>query len=175
MIGRKEVKDPMSWWNRGKQVGQETSTSPSSSAVLQVLLFPNNLFPSLTWSSFQVFTEVFEIDLTGNQVSQPQSARCCRWYRPWFPQVPQVTPSVAPVLPTLGVLRLGSNLLTSLPDRCFTACPGLIELYLNNNTIQTLRNHTFSGLHRLEVGRLATKPDPCLTGGRARWPSVTLL
>lgn len=41
----------------------------SSSAVLQVLLFPNNLFPRLSWSSFQVFTEVYEIDLTGNQVS----------------------------------------------------------------------------------------------------------
>lgn len=127
---------------------------------MQVLLFPNNLFPSLTWSSFQGFTELYEIDLTGNQVSQASECWLC-WLVPTVvpPQVPQVPPSAAPVLPTLGVLRLGSNLLTSLPDRCFSACPGLIELYLNNNSIQTLRDRTFSGLHRLEVGRLATKPE----------------
>ncbi|TWW52978.1 hypothetical protein D4764_0180720 [Takifugu flavidus] len=126
----------------------------------KVLLFPNNLFPSLTWSSFQGFTELYEIDLTGNQVSQASECWLC-WLVPTVvpPQVPQVPPSAAPVLPTLGVLRLGSNLLTSLPDRCFSACPGLIELYLNNNSIQTLRDRTFSGLHRLEVGRLATKPE----------------
>lgn len=69
-------------------------------------------------------------------------------------------PRAAPLLPTLGVLRLGSNLLTSVPDRCFSACPGLIELYLNNNTIHTLGAHAFSGLRKLEVGRLATTADP---------------
>lgn len=89
-MGRKEVLDPMSWWNIGmkpnQKRGEETPTSPSSSAVLQVLLFPNNLFPSLTWSSFQVFTEVYEIDLTGNQVSQ--ASECSLWL-----QVPTVVPS----------------------------------------------------------------------------------
>lgn len=48
------------------------------SPVLQVLLFPNNLFSSLAWSSFQRFPEIYEVDLTGNQVSpHPAGPGCC--------------------------------------------------------------------------------------------------
>lgn len=61
------------------------------------------------------------------------------------------------MLPTLSVLRLGSNLISSLPDGCFSACPALTELHLDNNTIRFLSDHTFAGLSRLEVGLLATK------------------
>lgn len=32
------------------------------------MLFPANLFSSLSWSSFQMFTEIYEIDLTRNKV-----------------------------------------------------------------------------------------------------------
>lgn len=35
----------------------------------QVLLFPLNLFTALSWTSFQIFPDVYEIDLTANQVS----------------------------------------------------------------------------------------------------------
>lgn len=66
-------------------------------------------------------------------------------------QVPRLVSTATAVLPTLAVLRLSSNLLTSLPDRSFSACPGLNELYLNNNSIQTLSNWSFSGLGKLEV------------------------
>ncbi|CAK6982903.1 platelet glycoprotein Ib alpha chain, partial [Scomber scombrus] len=97
-----------------------------------VLLFPSNLFPSLSWSSFQTFTELYEIDLTGNQV-------------------PELTPSSVPVLPTLSVLRLGSNRLKSLSDNSFSACPALTELHLENNAINSLSDHTFSGLSKLEI------------------------
>lgn len=76
---------------------------------------------------------------------------------PGLRQLPQVPPSGSPLLPTLSVLRLGSNLISALPDGCFSACPALIELYLDNNTIRSLSDHTFSGLGRLEVGLLATK------------------
>uniref|UniRef100_A0A3B4FM65 Uncharacterized protein n=1 Tax=Pundamilia nyererei TaxID=303518 RepID=A0A3B4FM65_9CICH len=66
-------------------------------------------------------------------------------------QVPEVIPTASPILPTLSVLRLGSNRLTSLPDGSFSACPGLTELYLENNAINSLSDHTFSGLTKLEV------------------------
>ncbi|KAK5936134.1 hypothetical protein CgunFtcFv8_027865, partial [Champsocephalus gunnari] len=98
----------------------------------KVLLFPQNLFSSLSWSSFQIFTEIYEIDLTGNKV-------------------PELTPSSAPILPSLSVLRLGSNRLTSLPDGSFSACPALTELYLEGNAVVSLSDNTFSGLSKLEI------------------------
>uniref|UniRef100_UPI0037E98E27 platelet glycoprotein Ib alpha chain-like n=1 Tax=Semicossyphus pulcher TaxID=241346 RepID=UPI0037E98E27 len=98
----------------------------------KVLLFPNNLFSSLPWSSFQSLPEIYEIDLTGNKVLE-------------------VTSSDSPILPTLSVLRLGSNRLTSLSDHSFFACPSLTELYLEKNTIHSLSDQTFSGLSRLEI------------------------
>ncbi|XP_069543779.1 platelet glycoprotein Ib alpha chain-like [Brachyistius frenatus] len=98
----------------------------------KVLLFPNNLFSSLSWSSFQIFTQIHEIDLTGNKV-------------------PDVTPSAAPMLPSLSVLRLGSNRLTSLSGGSFSACPALTELYLDHNVIDSLSDRSFSGLGQLEI------------------------
>ncbi|GLD71243.1 platelet glycoprotein Ib alpha chain [Lates japonicus] len=98
----------------------------------KVLLFPRNLFSSLSWHSFLIFTEIYEIDFTGNKV-------------------PEVPPSATPILPTLSVLRLGSNHLTSLSDGSFSACPALIELYLEKNSIDSLSDHTFSGLSKLEI------------------------
>ncbi|XP_038586430.1 platelet glycoprotein Ib alpha chain [Micropterus salmoides] len=98
----------------------------------KVLLFPSNQFSGLSWSSFQIFREIYEIDLTGNKV-------------------PEVTSSVSPILPSLSVLRLGSNRLKALSDGSFSACPGLTELYLENNAIHSLSDHTFSGLSKLEI------------------------
>ncbi|PWA19183.1 hypothetical protein CCH79_00019709, partial [Gambusia affinis] len=98
----------------------------------QVLLFPSNLFSSLSWSSFQEFPGLYELDLTANQV-------------------PAVAPSSAPVLAGLAVLRLGSNLLTFLPDGAFAACPALTELYLQNNSLASLTDQSFSGLSVLEI------------------------
>ncbi|XP_074479796.1 uncharacterized protein LOC141760669 [Sebastes fasciatus] len=104
--------------------GFETST--------KVMLFPNNLFSSLSWSSFQIFINIYELDLTGNKI-------------------PEVTSSVTPILPTLCVLRLGWNRLTSLSDGSFSACPALTELYLDNNALDSLSDRTFSGLSKLEI------------------------
>lgn len=73
-----------------------------------------------------------------------------------LPQVPQVPPAGPPLLPTLSVLRLGSNRISVLADGSFWACPALTQLYLDHNAIGALSQHTFSGLGRLEVGRLAT-------------------
>lgn len=70
------------------------------------------------------------------------------------PQIPQVTPSASPILPTLAVLWLGSNHLTSLPEGSFSACPHLTNLYLDNNAINSLSDHTFSGLSKLEVSTI---------------------
>nr|XP_019961525.1 PREDICTED: platelet glycoprotein Ib alpha chain-like [Paralichthys olivaceus] len=103
----------------------------------KVLLFPRNLFSSLSWSSFKIFTDLYEIDLTGNQI-------------------PEVIPSAAPILPTLSVLRLGWNRLRSIPDGSFTACPALTELHLDNNIINALSNHSFSGLSKLEILELSS-------------------
>ncbi|KAL3050947.1 hypothetical protein OYC64_001262 [Pagothenia borchgrevinki] len=108
--------------------GVPTGLEPAT----KVLLFPQNLFSSLSWSSFQIFTEIYEIDLTGNKV-------------------PELTPSSAPILPSLSVLRLGSNRLTSLPDGSFSACPALTELYLEGNALVSLSDNTFSGLSKLEI------------------------
>ncbi|XP_074555289.1 uncharacterized protein gp1ba [Halichoeres trimaculatus] len=98
----------------------------------KVLLFPDNLFTALSWSSFQTFTNIHKIDLTGNKI-------------------PELTPSTPPLLPTLSILHLGSNRLTSLPDHSFSACPSLTELYLDNNKIHSLSDQTFSGLSKLEI------------------------
>ncbi|KAM4714907.1 uncharacterized protein FYW61_019775 [Anableps anableps] len=98
----------------------------------QVLLFPFNLFSSLSWTSFQIFPAIYELDLTANQV-------------------PEVAPSSAPVLPGLSVLRLGSNRLTFLSDGAFAACPALTELHLENNSLASLTDRAFSGLSRLEI------------------------
>ncbi|XP_031695777.1 leucine-rich repeat neuronal protein 2 [Anarrhichthys ocellatus] len=98
----------------------------------KVFLFPKNQFATLSWSSFQIFTKIYELDLTGNKI-------------------PEVTLSVAPILPSLSVLRLGSNRLTALSEGSFSACPGLTELYLDHNAVDSLRDHTFSGLSKLEV------------------------
>ncbi|XP_029381913.1 platelet glycoprotein Ib alpha chain-like [Echeneis naucrates] len=98
----------------------------------KVLLFPRNQFSGLSWSSFQYFPQIYEIDLTANKV-------------------PEVAPSSGPVLPSLRVLRLGSNLLTALPDGSFSACPGLTELYLEKNNMERLSDATFSGLSKLEI------------------------
>ncbi|KAK1890581.1 Platelet glycoprotein Ib alpha chain [Dissostichus eleginoides] len=112
--------------------GVPTGLEPAT----KVLLFPQNLFSSLSWSSFQIFTEIYEIDLTGNKSNRPSS---------------RVDPSSAPILPSLSVLRLGSNRLTSLPDGSFSACPALTELYLEGNAVVSLSDNTFSGLSKLEI------------------------
>lgn len=78
----------------------------------------------------------------------------------WFcVQVVQLVSDVTPILPSLSVLRLGWNRLTSLSKHSFSACPGLTELYLNNNSMASLSNHTFSGLNKLEVGLLENIRD----------------
>ncbi|MEQ2248943.1 hypothetical protein ILYODFUR_024341, partial [Ilyodon furcidens] len=111
----------------------------------QVLLFPYNLFSTLSWTSFQIFTEIYEIDLTANKV-------------------PEVSPGSGPILPGLSVLRLGSNRLTFLHDGSFTACPALIELYLENNSITSLTDQTFSGLSKLEILDLTSNHISILPG-----------
>ncbi|KAF6733400.1 Platelet glycoprotein Ib alpha chain [Oryzias melastigma] len=124
----------------------------------QVLLFPANRFSALSWTSFQIFSNIYEIDLTANEVPRPL-------YPPHLNidgaltqsdasvvlQVPEVPPSPAAVLTRLSVLRLGSNRLTGLAGGSFTACPALIELYLENNSIAALSDHAFSGLDKLEI------------------------
>ncbi|XP_077400257.1 uncharacterized protein LOC144034934 [Vanacampus margaritifer] len=101
-------------------------------ATIEVLLFPRNQFSSLSWESFQMFSKLYELDLTANEVGQ-------------------VTSSAVPLLPGLSVLRLGHNRLTSLVDRAFSACPALTNLYLDNNAIESLNDGTFAGLSKLEV------------------------
>lgn len=63
----------MFWWSRSRpeegRAGRTGTVNRPLLLLLQVLLLPNNLFSSLTWSSFQVFPEIYELDLSGNQVS----------------------------------------------------------------------------------------------------------
>ncbi|XP_055012149.1 platelet glycoprotein Ib alpha chain-like isoform X2 [Boleophthalmus pectinirostris] len=98
----------------------------------KVLLFPQNQFSHPSWTSFTVFTEIHEIDLSRNQI-------------------PSLTHSDAPILPSLAVLRLGFNQLRALPDHCFSRSPALTELYLQNNLISSLQDQSFSGLSKLEI------------------------
>ncbi|XP_061768919.1 platelet glycoprotein Ib alpha chain [Nerophis ophidion] len=97
----------------------------------KVLLFPRNLFASLFWESFQVFSEIHEIDLTANEISQVRTGS-------------------AALLQHLAILRLGHNRLTSLEGMAFHACPALTKLFLDNNAIESLSDDTFSGLGKLE-------------------------
>nr|XP_057921693.1 slit homolog 1 protein isoform X2 [Doryrhamphus excisus] len=100
--------------------------------MTKVFLFPRNLISSLSWETFHTFSEVYEIDLTSNQI-------------------PQVTPGVGPLLQHLAVLRLGHNRLTSLLGMSFSACPALTELFLDNNAIESLHGDTFIGLGNLKI------------------------
>ncbi|XP_057710834.1 reticulon-4 receptor isoform X2 [Corythoichthys intestinalis] len=99
---------------------------------IEVLLFARNLFSSLSWESFQIMSELHELDLTANEVGL-------------------VTVSAVPLLLRLAVLRLGRNRLTALPGRAFFACPALTELHLEDNAIESLKDDTFAGLGILEV------------------------
>lgn len=130
----------------------------SPSLCSQVLLFPANRFSALSWTSFQIFSNIYEIDLTANEVPRPLypphqniDGALTQSDASVVLQVPEVPPSPAAVLPRLSVLRLGSNRLTGLAGGSFTACPALIELYLENNSIAALSDHAFSGLDKLEV------------------------
>ncbi|KAK7910039.1 hypothetical protein WMY93_014723 [Mugilogobius chulae] len=98
----------------------------------KVLLFPRNFFTEMSWMSFTVFTEIYEIDLSENQI-------------------PALSPSGASPLPSLGVLRLGLNQLQTVPDHCFSGTPALTELHLQNNLISSLHDQSFSGLSKLEI------------------------
>ncbi|XP_037118574.1 platelet glycoprotein Ib alpha chain isoform X2 [Syngnathus acus] len=98
----------------------------------EVLLFPRNQFSSLPWESYQIFSKLYELDLTGNELGQ-------------------VMVSTTPLLPGLSVLRLGRNRLTSLAGGAFSACLALTQLYLEDNAIESLSDDTFAGLSKLEV------------------------
>ncbi|XP_049617111.1 platelet glycoprotein Ib alpha chain isoform X2 [Syngnathus scovelli] len=98
----------------------------------EVLLFPRNQFSSLPWESYQIFSKLYELDLTGNELGQ-------------------VKVSTTPLLPGLSVLRLGHNRLTSLAGGAFSACLALTHLYLEDNAIESLSDNTFAGLSKLEV------------------------
>ncbi|KAM9835431.1 platelet glycoprotein Ib alpha chain [Syngnathus typhle] len=98
----------------------------------EVLLFPRNQFSRLPWESYQIFSKLYELDLTGNMLNQ-------------------VMVSTTPLLPGLSVLRLGRNRLTSLAGGAFSACLGLTHLYLEDNAIESLSDDTFAGLSKLKV------------------------
>ncbi|KAL0970776.1 hypothetical protein UPYG_G00247270 [Umbra pygmaea] len=98
----------------------------------KVLIFPQNLFSSLVWSSYSRFKEVYEVDLSYNMIKE-------------------VPLSPILVLPTLGVLRLVGNHIGTLPPYSFNATPGLLELYLEKNNLQTLDDLSFSGLTLLQI------------------------
>ncbi|XP_052314915.1 leucine-rich repeat and immunoglobulin-like domain-containing nogo receptor-interacting protein 3 [Oncorhynchus keta] len=104
----------------------------SIDTTTKVLIFTQNQFSSLTWSSYSHFPELYEIDLSHNAV-------------------PEVPLSPGPILPTLGVLRLVGNRIRTLPPHSFRATPGLLELYLDQNILETLDDLSFSGLRLLQV------------------------
>ncbi|KAM9407941.1 uncharacterized protein gp1ba isoform 1-T1 [Salvelinus alpinus] len=108
----------------------------SIDTTTRVLIFTQNLFSSLTWSSYSHFPELYEIDLSHNAV-------------------PEVPLSPGPVLPTLGVLRLVGNRIRTLPPHSFRATPGLLELYLDQNVLETLDDLSFSGLRLLQILELS--------------------
>ncbi|XP_070978161.1 platelet glycoprotein Ib alpha chain [Oncorhynchus clarkii lewisi] len=108
----------------------------SIDTTTKVLIFTQNQFSSLTWSSYSHFPELYEIDLSHNTI-------------------PEVPLSPGPILPTLGVLRLVGNRIRTLPPHSFRATPGLLELYLDQNILETLDDLSFSGLRLLQILELS--------------------
>ncbi|CAL8241208.1 unnamed protein product [Merluccius merluccius] len=98
----------------------------------KVLLLPVNQLSSLSWSDYKMFPDIYEIDLTTNQIHALSAG------------------SVG-VLLSLKVLRLGSNSLEVLGDGCFSPCPSLTELYLPHNALNSLPHNIFAGLSKLEI------------------------
>ncbi|XP_062305906.1 platelet glycoprotein Ib alpha chain [Osmerus eperlanus] len=126
-----------------------TDLPPGIHASNKVLLFPQNQLPSLSWSSYTVLPDLYELDLSHNLV-------------------PEVTPSPSPILPSLRVLRLGGNQIRSLAAKALGACPGVTELYLQNNQLESLSDLSLHGLSTLEIldlssNRLSILP-PLLLG-----------
>ncbi|KPP57986.1 platelet glycoprotein Ib alpha chain-like [Scleropages formosus] len=98
----------------------------------QVLNFTDNQFISLLWTSFKDFSELYELDLSLNQVSTLEQ-------------------SSEFLLPKLKILQLSSNQLEVLQPNAFAAAAGLMEIHLQANKLHTLNAATFSGLTQLEI------------------------
>ncbi|KAJ8255032.1 hypothetical protein GJAV_G00200200 [Gymnothorax javanicus] len=126
------------------------SSVPSSiDPATEVIVLTDNDFVSLSWSSYQSFHKLHELDLSRNKVSALQSTSNM-------------------ILPSLRVLWLSGNRLQELPASAFTAASKLMEIYLRANQLHTLNQDAFKDLEQLEVLDLSQNlirvlPLPLLT------------
>ncbi|XP_065131772.1 uncharacterized protein gp1ba [Paramisgurnus dabryanus] len=110
--------------------------------LTQVLVLTENHFSSVSWSDYSPFPQLYELDLSHNQIT--------------------VLEPPGPVLENLGVLRLSGNRLTGLGGEVFRCAPNLMQIYLDGNRIRSLHDATFSYLQRLEVISLYQNELPAL-------------
>ncbi|KAJ8281900.1 hypothetical protein COCON_G00044190 [Conger conger] len=113
--------------------GMALSDVPSAiDPATAVIVLTDNEFVSLSWTSYQRFHQLHELDLSRNKVSSLQD-------------MPDL------ILPSLKVLHLTGNQLQELRASAFIAVSKVMEIYLRANQIHTLNNETFKGLKMLEV------------------------
>lgn len=82
---------------------------------------------------FHVFCPRRELDLSSNLLRGP------------------LTQELLPMLKSLEVLNLGTNLLTSIHTGAFESFPFLLRLTLTHNQIDVIQDHAFSGLNALQM------------------------
>nr|XP_009295421.1 platelet glycoprotein Ib alpha chain-like [Danio rerio] len=124
-------------------VNQKLTAPPDAiSSNTEILVLSGNLFSSLSWAAYSVFTDLHELDLSHNHITALEPP--------------------GPVLEKLSVLRLSGNRLTGLGGLVFRCAPNLMEVYLDRNQIRSLHDATFSELPRLEVINLSHNKLPAL-------------
>ncbi|XP_066526805.1 platelet glycoprotein Ib alpha chain [Hoplias malabaricus] len=124
-------------------VGEGLSAVPDGIDLgTQVLDLSQNQFSSLSWTMYERYTHLHELDLSGNHITIIQPS--------------------GPVLGNLKILRLSRNRLVGLGGQVFRSAPALMEIYLDRNHLRTLHDATFSMLPHLEVLDLSRNQIPAL-------------
>ncbi|XP_035266395.1 platelet glycoprotein Ib alpha chain [Anguilla anguilla] len=109
-----------------------SNVPPAIDPATEVIVLTDNEFASLSWTSYQSFHKLHELDLSRNKVSSLEN-------------IPDL------ILPSLSILRLSGNRLQELPASAFVAASKLMEIFLRANQLRTLNEETFKDLEKLEV------------------------
>ncbi|KAM9335150.1 uncharacterized protein ABDE67_020108 [Symphorus nematophorus] len=141
----------------------------------KVLLFPSNLFSSLSWSSFQMFPDIYEIDLTGNKVvlrlgsnhltslSDSSFSACPSLTELYLENnaIAHLSDHTFSGLSKLEILDLSSNHIKVLPQLMLHPLPAIETLLLENNKISVMPDDWFSQKEEVPYLYLSANPWAC--------------
>uniref|UniRef100_H3C5B1 LRRCT domain-containing protein n=1 Tax=Tetraodon nigroviridis TaxID=99883 RepID=H3C5B1_TETNG len=132
----------------------------------EVLLFPHNLFSGLAWSSFQPFAQLYEVDLTANQVSAlpDGSFSACPALTELYLDnnaIGSLANHTFSGLALLKLLDLSSNRIQVLPPVLLHPLASLDTLILENNQVQAVPDDWFGPKEEVPYLLLAANPWAC--------------